>query len=391
MSLFYAALFLVLGIQVPFMPLWLDWKGLTPEQIAFVVAVPSVLRALISPALAVFADQASRHRVFVFALALVGLVSAGLLSQVQGPHLIIGLAIVFTVAKMAMMPLTDTIAVLGLRQSGHDYGRMRLWGSIAFIVVGYGAGLVVSSSNAGAIIWLTLGAVALTVLAAWLLPTVAPGDGQHGDGGTSARSLRTILDGARQLLSHRVFVLFLIAGGCLQASHATFYTFGTIIWQSQGISAPWIAVLWAVGVIAEIILFAYSTSVIARMGLIGVLVLGAVAAVLRWAFMSLDPSFTALLALQILHGLTYGATHLAAMHFLKEAVPQDLMGTAQAVFGSVAVGLAMGLVTLLAGHWFSAFGSASYLAMSGVSLIGLVATLVIAKTWQGTTLMPDAA
>ena len=106
---------------------------------------------------------------------------------------------------------------------------------------------------------------------------------------------------------------------------------------------------------------------------------GALAGVVRWSAMAADPPLAGLVMLQALHGLTYGATHIGAVHYITASVPPALAGTAQALYASVTAGIAMGLATLLAGQLYEASGGLAYLAMAGLSLAGLAASLVLLR------------
>ena len=118
------------------------------------------------------------------------------------------------------------------------------------------------------------------------------------------------------------------AAGLIHGSHGMFYTFGVLHWNSQGIAPEWIGTLWAIAIPGEVLLFAYSGAVVHRLGAIPLLITGASAAVLRWTAMSFDPPLALLFPIQLLHGLTYGAAHLGAMHFISRAVPDHAAGTA---------------------------------------------------------------
>ncbi len=135
-----------------------------------------------------------------------------------------------------------------------------------------------------------------------------------------------------------------------------FYTFGALHWRSQGISTAWVGALWAVGVLAEVLLFAYSRAVVAHVGAAQLIAAGSAAAIVRWGAMSFDPPLWLLFPIQLLHALTYGATHLGAIHFISRAVPEEASGTAQALYATVAAGLLMGGATLLSGSLYAAFG-----------------------------------
>ena len=132
--------------------------------------------------------------------------------------------------------------------------------------------------------------------------------------------------------------------------------------------------------LAEIVLFQFSRRVLGRITPVGLAVLGAVAAVLRWAAMALQPGFAGLLFLQALHGLSFGATHLGLMHFYASAVPDQRMGAAQAA-GFVTAAVAMGLLTLASGALYAHFGVFGFLAMTAASVAGL-ALLLMAQRLQ---------
>ncbi len=106
---------------------------------------------------------------------------------------------------------------------------------------------------------------------------------------------------------------------------------------------------------------------------------GALAGVLRWTVMAFDPPLAALVGLQALHGLTFGASHLGAVHYIAATVPQHLAGTAQALYASVTSGIAMGAATLLAGELYASVAGGAYLAMSAMSLLGLAAVLLLLR------------
>ncbi len=79
--------------------------------------------------------------------------------------------------------------------------------------------------------------------------------------------------------------------------------------------------MWAISVLAEVLLFAFARKVLKRVSPVHLLLAGGLAAIVRWVSMSFDPPLAALVGLQVLHAFTFGATHLGAMHFIADAVP----------------------------------------------------------------------
>lgn len=387
-SVFFAALFLVYGIHIPYLPLWLEWRGLSGAEIGIVTSLPYFLRIAFTPSVAFAADRLQDHRRVILALAWSVLALALLLSQSHGFWPILVVSGLLAITTWTIMPLTETVAIAGVRR-GLDYGRMRLWGSLTFIAASFFGGAIVDAHGRDAGIWLIVAGAGATIAAAYMLPrrdTLQPraAETPAGRPPATARGIdrRTVLRLARDVR----FLLFLAAVGTVMASHAAFYTFGSIIWQSQGLSPAWIGTLWAIGVLTEIALFAWSAPFVERLGAMGLLVAGAVAAVARWAAMAFDPPLAALVPLQMLHGLTYGAAHLGAIHFIGRAVPDAAGGTAQALYSSIAAGIFHGGATILSGLLYVPFGSGTYWAMAAISATGLAAALVLRRRWDGRVL-----
>lgn len=390
LACFYGALFLILGIHLPYLPIWLDLRGLTAEQIAIVTAAPLFLRVFITPTVAMMADSTGSHRRLINGLAWTALALTLLLASAHGFLAIFLLAVPLAISFSTIIPLTETVAVAGVRAHGLDYGRMRLWGSITFVAAGFIGGSLIDHVGANAVIGCMLVAVAATAAFAWLLPERAGRATTATPSSPPNPVLRGSMKEARKLVGSPVFLAFLLAAGAAQGAHGMFYTFGALAWHAQGISTAWVGALWAIAIAGEVALFAYSGSVVRRWGPVTLMVAAAVAAVVRWTLMSLSPPLLALIPLQTLHTLTYGASHLGAMHFISRAVPESAQGTAQALYATVAAGLLMGGATLVSGWLYARAGEHAYLAMAALAATGFAAALVVRARWNGGLLWDDA-
>lgn len=384
-SLFYAAVFLIYGFHVPYLPLWLGWRGLTNAEISVVVAAPFFIRLAVTPTVAIAADHASKHRQYIVALAAIGLAAAVTLSGMQGFWPILLASIAFALTTNTIMPLTETVAIAGVRAYGLDYGRMRLWGSLTFILIGAGGGALVNAGGAQVVAPVLIAAAAATLVAALLLPKPPRRSATETPG--THFSWRDV----SQLVRSPLFLAVLLATGAVQGAHATFYTFGALHWAEQGISPAWTGSLWALAVSAEVLLFAYSGAAVRVLGPLRLLLLGAGAAVVRWLAMSFDPPLVVLFPLQVLHAFTYGATHLAAVHFIHRAVPAAAAGTAQSLYATMAAGLMMGGATLIAGPLYADVAARAYLASAALACSGFVTAAWVYWKWDGDTLWAPAA
>jgi MFS transporter, PPP family, 3-phenylpropionic acid transporter len=385
-SLFFGALFVIMGLVLPYFPVWLNSRGLSPIEISTITAAPLFVRVVFTPSMGLLADRLANYRLVIIALAWSALGLALIASGLSGYWPILAIGVALQLAISTMIPLTETVAVRAVRSEGLDYGRMRLWGSLTFVVANFAGGLVIEALGGGFGIWLIALAIMLTVASAYLLP--APTRGATPAEPRPRAHWRMSLP--VRLLRSRLFVVFLVAIGCIHGAHATFYTFGALHWQAQGLSAAWVGTLWAIGVIAEVLLFAFSAPVVRRFSPVTLIVAGAAASVLRWGTMGFDPPLAVLVPLQVLHGLTYGAAHLGAINFISRAVPPLALGSAQSFYAVIAAGLFQGIIGLASGALYASLGGATYFLAAAVSLVGLGAGVVLLKAWDGGLLWPEA-
>ena len=193
---------------------------------------------------------------------------------------------------------------------------------------------------------------------------------------------RGALGAIRRLLSDSGFWLFVVSAAALQASHQLYYGFGTLYWRGLGFSDRVIGMLWAEGVVAEIVLFWYSAPLVARFGPLGLMALGGVGGIVRWSLMGVMPGLGAAAALQLLHALTFGASHLGAMHILARRVPPGAAASAQSLYSALSAGFGSGLVMLAAGALYAAYGGQAYPFMALLSAAGLLGPAAAAESAQ---------
>jgi PPP family 3-phenylpropionic acid transporter len=383
----YAAVFLVVGCYLPYLPVWFKWRELAADQIAILLAAPLYVRVVFTPAISFVADRLGNRRLILILLAWGSLAAFGLLWVSAGFWQMLCAAILLAINWTTIMPLIETVAISGIRKSGLDYGRVRLWGSLSFIAASLGAGGVIQVWGAGAVLPMLVSATTLMVLGAYLVPKDL--DSSRISGATPANRLR-VRDGFA-LMQAPLFLVFLLAASMIQGSHAFLYAFGSLHWRAQGFAGGTIGALWSIGVIAEVALFAVSGRVMAWTGSAPLMVLAAGAAILRWGLFAFDPPIWATGLLQTLHALTFGATHLASINFLTHAVPEDRLATAQGLYAAVVAGVVMGSVTIACGPLYRLLGGEAYAVMAFIAGVGLVAAMVLRRRWNGRPVVPGVA
>ena len=361
---FYAAFFAGAGVQLPFFPLWLEAKGLDPGWIGIVLSAPVLVRLFAVPLVTRAADRRDALRAAIVIGSMGTVFGYALVGFAQGPVAILVAFLLASVFYTPVMPLTDAYALRGLRRHGGIYGPVRLWGSAAFIFGNLAAGLIGATILPRDLIWLIVAASTAAALAGFALARL------DSDGSSSGPQPSAIA-----LLRNPAFLAVIAAASLIQASHAVYYVFSVIDWRAAGLGTLSIGALWALAVLAEIVLFALAGRLPASIGPIALLALGAAGAVVRWSVMALDPPFVLLPWLQCLHALSFGATHLGAMGFLARAAPPGLAATAQ---GYLAIALAVGMTaaTVLSGVLYQGYGHMAYWAMAAIALPALALPFV---------------
>ena len=360
----YAAYFVGAGIQMPFFPLWLKAKGLDPRMIGVVLAAPFVARLIAVPLATRQADGREAVRAGIMLATAASVLGYVLVALAEGPAAILG---AFTLASLALtpiMPLSETYALRGLSARGRAYGPVRLWGSATFILGSMTAGFFADVIPARDLIWLIVAGSLLTALVALALAPL--GAAPAADAAPAA---------PRKLLRDPAFIAVLVAASLIQSSHAVFYGFSTLQWRADGLNGTAIAGLWALGVIAEIVLFALQGRLPPFLSPPVLMLVGGVGATLRWSVMAFNPPAVLLPFVQLLHALSFGATHLGALGFVARHAPPGRGATAQGYL-ALAIGTATAAMTGLSGVLYGSYGAKAYVAMALAAIGGSVACYV---------------
>jgi PPP family 3-phenylpropionic acid transporter len=357
LALFYAAVFVVFGVRVPFWPPWLAARGLSSEEIGVVLAVTQWVGVAAAPMAGIAADRGGEPRRIMLMLSLAAAIGFLLCMPVTGFASLLLLSALTSGFFSALMPLGDNVTLAAAYAGQLDYGRMRLCGSASFIFTSLLAGALLEERPTDLTLELLIAASALTFLACLALPRGAP-------------TLRQARPGRWRALTTPGFLIFLGAATLVQGSHTIFYAFSVLHWQSVGLGTLTISVLWSEGVVVEILLFYWGSRLLRRLGPLDLLVLAGGAGVLRWTVTAFATSIPVLALAQLLHALTFAAAHLGAMHHLARTVPSEQGATGQAVYAAVVGGIGPGLLMLAAGKLYADAGAYSYLAMAGLAAAG---------------------
>ena len=363
----YIAVFLAPGIGLPFWPTWLELRHLSDLQIGLLLAVGPWVKLVGNPLFSQAADRLGNARLILIAAIVASLGFHTAYLRTDSFWAILAVAVFATMSITNMVPLTDGMTLQFCNARGLQYGRLRLWGSISFMGASLAAGSILEGRSADYVLYLMLGALLVALAAAIALPRPAEPPPHRVAGGWLA------------LIADRRLMLFLAAASLVQSSHAMLYSFSTLYWLRAGYTESDIGLIWTITVIAEIIMFALGATVLRRTGVAGLLAIGAAAGILRWSLAAFFVGWPALVAIGLLHSLTFAATHLAAMSYLGRHVAPGLAASAQGLYGVMAAGPLIGLSMLVSGWLFQTVGGLGFLAMAAMCAGSLIIALSFPK------------
>ncbi|MBX5480887.1 MAG: MFS transporter [Myxococcaceae bacterium] len=359
---YYLLYFATTGILLPYLPAWLKSLGLPASQVGVLIALQPTWTLIAPPLWGHLADRFGRPDRVLSAISLGAVIGFAPLLVTERFWPIVLALTAYAFFASAITSIADSLALHRVALRGGSYARIRLFGSIGFVLSTSAFGFAVDKMDRRVI------AVALALMGAYFLWTftlraqAAAVPGRHPLQGLT-------------LLRHRDLALVLLACALHWIASAPYHgNFGIHVIALH--LPPWvIGVSAALGVIAEILVMYLYPRVAERLAPRHVLLVAFVGSAVRWTGMALVDGAAAIIALSLLHGLSFGAFYVAAVQFVSRRVPATLRATGQALMASVTFGVGglVGYVSagagyeLLGGHRL--FAAAAVLELVPAALI----------------------
>lgn len=361
-TLYYAAFYAALGAYLPYMPVWFESRGLSPEWIGAAAAAGMAGRVAAAPLGALWSDRTRTRRTPLIAFS--GLAALVFLGHQPAAHpaAILVLAGLAGAAFTGSIPLADAFAAREARRGRFAFGPARAAGSAAFIGGNLGAGALISAAGGEAALWWVTAFCLAAVVAALFLPE------GRGAGRPPAEAPRPDW---RRLAAHGLPLAF-AASALIQGAHAFYYGFSAVAWRADGVPAGVVGMLWSTGVAAEILFFFVSGRIFRGWSPAQLMMLGAAGAVLRWSLLALGPPLPALFALQSLHALSFAAAYLGFLRYAADHAPEDMAATAQAINSALSGGLVLAVGTAASGWAYAEMGTGGFVLMTIPSAAGFL-------------------
>ncbi|MCG7897077.1 MAG: MFS transporter [Candidatus Thiodiazotropha weberae] len=367
LSGFYFFYFASLGAMLPFWGLYLQDRGYSPAEIGELMAVIMVTKLIAPNIWGWIADHTGRRMPIVRLASLFSVICFIGVFFVEGYWALALVMMLFSFFWNASLPQFEAVTMSYLHERIQHYSRIRLWGSVGFILAVLALGFMLEQWGVGLVPKVVLGLYLGIFLYSLLVPEKGAGVVQHTQG--------SILD----VLKRREIIAFLLVCFLMQASHSAYYAFYSIYMEEIGYSSSLIGQLWALGVVVEVLVFLVMHHLLHRWGARTVLIASLAIAVVRWMLVATtSDQMPMVLLAQVMHAATFGTFHAAAIHMVHHYFVGKHQGRGQALYSSISFGAGGAFGSLLSGYLWSGMGpEAPYWVAAGYALIALI----IAMRW----------
>ncbi|MBR9868445.1 MAG: MFS transporter [Oceanospirillales bacterium] len=356
LSGFYFFYFSLLGALVPYWSLYLKSFDFNAQTIGSLMAILMASRIVAPNIWGWLADRTGqRLRIVRYGAFLTCLIFVLIFWQESA----LGIALVMTGFSFfwnAVLPQFEVLTLTHLKGREHLYSRIRLWGSVGFILAVMGIGWLLDLVSIRWLPWAMLGLMVMIWLSSLFVEGKAPV--------RSSEESRFV----QQLLRPQVLVFFLV---CLliQFSHGPYYTFYSVLMDSLGYSRTEIGLLWSVGVVAEVLIFILMPKLIGGLGLRKLMISSLLLCVLRWLLIGLIPeSLPLMLFAQTLHAVSFGVLHAVGIALVHHYFSPSNHGQGQAMFSSFGFGVGGALGALCSGMMWESLGAAATFSVAAVAV-----------------------
>lgn len=330
---------------MPYWSLYLQWEGFSARQIGELTAILLATRIIAPNVWGWIADHRGQRLRIVRLASLLSLVAFSGIFISQSYLWVAIVLMVFSFFWNASLPQFEVTTLQHLGERSHHYSKIRVWGSIGFIFVVMTLGWLLDKYDAAIVPY----ALMLSISGIWLASLLVPE--------SASRHLSLNHIPIKQLLKQPSVQAFLAICFLMLASHGPYYTFYSIYLETYGYGRTLIGQLWALGVVAELVVFLMMHRWLPRFGIRNVLLASLLLTALRWLLIAFFADQLPILVIaQSLHAASYGAYHAAAIAWVHLHFTGRNQGRGQALYSSISFGAGGAIGSLFSGYLWLAPG-----------------------------------
>lgn len=362
----YFVYFALLGVMAPYLGLYLEGEGFSLLEIGQLMSLLMITK-MVAPL--IWGSLADKYNKSILLVRVGAFMTLLCYLGFFWAHTFWSLAFVIVLFSFfwnAVLPQIEVLTLYNLAEQRSRYSRIRLWGSIGFIVGVAFCGWLFDKISVSVFPWILLILISAIFCVSLL-------------GFSEVKIQKSALENGRpfkQQLLRPWVILFFCVSFLLQVSHGAYYTYFSIYLASLDYSKVQIGWLWALGVIAEVLMFVVMHRWLKRSSIENIMLLSLLLTVIRWVMTAIYADSLYIIALmQCLHAFSFGAMHVASIQFVHNSFEQQNQGRAQALYSSMGFGAGGAVGAMLSGYVVSSQSYVSAFIYSG--LICLMSALLV--------------
>jgi len=372
LSSFYFSYYFFVGLFVPYWGIYLTSLSFSALQIGALLSLFQISRIFAPNFLGWIADRSGEYIKWIKISSFFGFIFFIGIFWANSFLSIFLIMMAMSIFTSSTLPLAESLTLAHLKANKADskYSHIRLWGSIGFIVAAILLGIMIDSIGEKSLIYALLLTQLVIFLLAFILPTkkviFLP---------KKKRSIWPIL-------KKREVVVLLLSCALMVSSHGLLYNFYSIFLEQQGYSGTTIGLLWAVGVIFEIIIFLLMPRILNKFTLKAVLLISLGFAVIRFFLIgAYVDSMILLFIAQVMHAATFGSFHVASIQLIAHFFYNEHQARGQSLYNSITYGVGGAIGGLGGGYMIEYSGMVNTFMLSAIlPFLGFMVLILGLKT-----------
>jgi len=362
LSRFYFFYYFFVGSFVPYWGIYLQSENFSPSSIGILLSLFQISRIIAPNFWGWLADHTGHRVKWIKLTSFLGLIGFVGVFWAKGFFWIFLVMSALSLFTSSTLPLAESLTLAHLATTDGHYSRIRLWGSIGFIVASLLLGYLIDLQGINILLWVLLIAQAIIFFLSNTIPETK--EIHHKKNDLSIW----------KIIKTPSVVALLIGCTLMVSAHGVLYNFYSIYLKEHGYSSATIGWLWAVGVICEIFIFMLMPKILRRYSLKTILLMSLFLGVIRFILIGASPDhFYLLFIAQMFHAATFGSFHAASIEVIAYFFKGRNQSRGQAIYNSVAYGIGGTIGGLGGGYLIQYLGGQIGFMIAAISpLIGFI-------------------
>lgn len=361
LSRFYFIYYFFVGAFVPYWGLYLQSEKFSAADIGILMSLFQISRIFAPNFWGWLADHTGKRAQWIRLTAFLGLCGFIAVFWAHGFFWMFFVMAALSLFTSSTLPLAESLTLAHLATTNGHYSRIRMWGSLGFIVAAVILGFMIDSAGIASLLWFLLAVQVSLFMLSYTLPepVVAPHEHDHFS--------------IWQVIRQPNVIALLVGCSLMVTAHGVLYNFYSIYLSEHGYSKGTIGLLWSVGVICEIGIFMLMPKIMARFSLKAILLTSLVLAVIRFTLIGVSVyNLWIIILAQTLHAATFGSFHAASVEVVTQFFKGRHQAKGQAIYNSVAYGVG-GAIGGIAGGYALQYlgGQQTFVLAAAFPLLGL--------------------